>query len=439
MKKISKIISVILTVFLLMSQLCCVAFAEGDQANVTITSNVDGLTRITNKIGSDGTHADVEGTYIQGGVITFTFSEEMDVNTLTPENIIITLGSAGLVKSDKLNSQTLVWSYEPCYEPTSTTYSIDIADLCEGYKDHTVTFTSNVKTIGGKAIVETTKTFTTGRIATTSGYAGSVLKNVAYQRPAKGENGSDRGLLTTYSPQYNNRYATYTGGSDNWVRIDLGNYYDVADVVVYIPYTASGAAWQVNKDVVVAYSCDPDATGATATNLGTIDDAQYWTDTNGNYYASDGGLGFSGWLHPKNSVRARYIFVRANNGGTSGQQLCNVEVIAPVDTVYGEITAKKNNDTVNAFDGAGEYVVSVPVTEYVSGTSDGYMIVAGYDASGVITKINCLPVTKADGVLSLATTFTDTTKSLKAVLIKDFTQPQMLTDALVLPAPTATE
>ena len=90
MKRISKVVSVVLTALLIMSQLCCVAFAAGEQAEVAITSNVDGYAIITNKIGSDGTHADVEGTYVDGGVIAF------ELNNL-PEN---TAGLKLIVSTD---------------------------------------------------------------------------------------------------------------------------------------------------------------------------------------------------------------------------------------------------------------------------------------------------------------------------------------------------
>ncbi len=447
MKKISKVISVVLTALLVMSQLCCVAFAD-DQATVpvTITSNVDGLAMVTNQIATDGTHADMEGTYVQGGIITFTFDgTAMDTSTLTPENIIITLESKNantgkpaycntayiencdfienVGETDISKKYTCIWKYEP-YEATSTSYSISIADMVEGKMIHKVTFTENVKTAEGKSIVPVSKEFTTGRIATTKGYEGKALRNVAYMKTYGASNTATK--MTDYNPNFEDGSSV---GYVNNIRIDLGNYYDIADVALY---TAWAAQDSTKHDVEVFYSNDPDATVDTATYLGTIDDEQQ-NFVDGVNQGTKYGRGLSAWLHPTTLVRARYIFLKSYNSVNKNVNF--IEILSPVDCEYGAITATYNGETVTEFKGEGKYTVSVPVTEYISGSSNGYMIVAGYDASGVITAINCAPVSKADGVLSLATTFTNTTKSLKAVLIKDFTQPQMLTDALVLETP----
>lgn len=439
-KSFKKSLMILLSIIMVFTMVTPVAFANEAVSITFVDSDMesasagDGL-KVTNLVNT-GNGTTVEGKHIPGGIITFNFSEEMDITTLTPENITITLGANTYISASnpKFNSATMQWSYEP-YEVTSTSYSIAIADMCEGTMTHTVTFTDGVKTANQSPITEVTKKFQTGRIATTQSTEGKVIKDVAYGKETKRHNAdgstTDRSQYVRYVTDLNQGEAAYTGTSADYIRIDLGNYYTIYDVITYSFWGAT-PSFNAHWNIDILYSNDPNADASAATRWGALG-ANQWNTSSSLTGSTGGGRGLSRYLSPSAPVRARYIFLRVTSSAAQyGEQLCSVKVLAEVDTDYGAITATKDGNVVTAFTGAGEYVVSVPVTEYVSGSSAAYMIVAGYDASGVITKINCAPVSKSDNKLTLATTFTDSTKTVKAALIKDFTKPQMLTDALVL-------
>ena len=167
-----------------------------------------------------------------------------------------------------------------------------------------------------------------------------------------------------------------------------------------------------------------------AGQYGKVASGTYAGSTTG---SSTGFVGYSKYLHPDHSVRARYVYLKGN-----GDKIVQLSVFGYVDTVYESMTATKDGAEITET-GAGSYTVTCPVHARVAGTSDAYMIVAGYDANGVVTKINCAPVSlenydsnKKTGTLSLTTTFGDTTAKIKAVIIKSISEPYMLTDALVI-------
>lgn len=460
MKKIlKKSLMFLLSLAMVITTVMPVAFAD-ETAEVSITfanlamentTETYGL-RVTNVINSNGEHTDVEGTYIDGGIITFNFGEPMDPATLTPENIKIYLNAAeseGLninttltpeslrfntfyIKdtNTKFNSETNEWTYTP-YEVTETSYSISIADMCEGVMVHEVKFTSGVKTANQEPIAEVTKKFTTGRITTTQSHKGKVLKDVAYGKTVTGN--ASANVITTYSDKNSDRVAL---NASSYIKIDLGGYYDIADIVIRLAIHPTQKDWV--RAVEISCSNDPEETGVTATVLGTIGTEQYYlTSSNGIYGDRYGGLGSSGHLGLSGTThRARYIFLKSSSGAPFVR---SVHVLSPVDADYGVLTAKKDGELVDSFQGAGEYEVSVPAYEYKSGAAGCYMIVAGYDVSGNITAIDCAEVTLDDGVLKRNINFNQSTTSMKAVLIKDFLTPQMLTEALVLNASETNE
>lgn len=419
--------------------LAALAIPVSATKDVTVTASINGLNPdlvISNKISSNGesNRADVEGYLIKSGLVTFTFSERMDISTLIPENITITpakntsSGQVTFIAQGTLNADGTL-PYKP-YAVTDTTYSIAIGDMLEGKLRHDIVFTSRVKTAAGEEMTPYETGFTTGRIAKMPVKPNKIIKNVAYGKTAMREDGTERNKMTSYAPSYN-KTAGIATGSNQYTRIDLGNYYDVADVMVVSFWGAF--SWATDRTMEIRYSCDPKATGAEATLWGEVAKGQYYKNSSGDVELSDGGRGGTRWLHPQKSVRARYIFIKAD--GDAGEQICNVEVLAYVDADFDALKATKDGQEVTEFVGDGTYVVSSKVSEYFAGAADSYMIVAGYDANGVVTTINCAPVSKTtDNVLSLETTFGANTVSMKACLLKSFSQPQMLTDALTLPA-----
>ena len=434
-----KSLMILLSIIMVFTMAAPVAFADEDVtitfANSTIenyTTNAAGL-RITNVPNATATSKDHEGTFV-GNEIVFNFSTEMDVTTLNPENIKIYLGETILMSpaETRLDTTTMEWTYTK-YNATSTTYTIYISDMCEGTMPHIVTFTSGVKTATGASINPVEKKFRTARIATVAPAEGKEIVNVAFGKKFyenKPDGKTEKPKWTNDQPQFTIQDHHTMNKNDS--RIDLGNYYDIEDMVIYV---SPDAYWTCNHQVDVRYSNDPEATWDTATSWASFPQGQYAAQSalqGADWSHAADGRGFSRRLKPTNAIRARYIFVKSINGGDYGEAINEIRIYASVDTDYKEIKATKGGADVTEFTGAGEYVVTVPVKEYVAGSSNGYMIVAGYDANGIITKINCAPVNKANDELTLATTFTDTTKTVKAVLIKDFTQPQMLTDALVL-------
>ncbi len=445
-KSFKKSLMILLSIIMVFTMATPVAFAEDAVdvkitfANSTIenynyTSNAAGI-RLTNVPNSTTSSSNYEGTYV-GNEIVFNFDTEMDPDTLKPENIKIILGESTFMSpaETRLDKDSMEWTYTK-YKATPNTYTIYVSDMCEGTMPHVVTFTSDVKTAAGASINPVEKKFRTARIATVTPAENKEIVNVAfgkkfYENDPAGKKEKTKWTNTQEQFTVDDQHTMNKNDS----RIDLGNYYDIEDMVFYaFPDTD----WTWNKQVDVRYSNDPDATWEEATPWASFPTGQYVdkdTLKSADWNHAADGRGFTRWLHPEKGVRARYIFIKAINGGDYGESINEIRIYASVDTDFGEITATKGGEAVTAFTGEGEYTVSVPVKEYVSGSSNGYMIVAGYDASGVITKINCAPVSKSNDKITLATTFTDTTKSLKAVLIKDFTKPQMLTDALVLEPP----
>ncbi|MBO4898551.1 MAG: hypothetical protein J5590_09665 [Clostridia bacterium] len=404
--------------------------------------------RVTNLYPTASGRESVEGYHIKNGVIKFNFDQAMDESTLTPENIKVKLASSSYINpaNPKFDANTMEWTYEP-YEVTSTSYSISIADMCEGTMVHTVIFTSGVKTADGTPINEVSKKFQTGRIVTTQGTEGKSLMDVAHKKDIKryesdgtlstlasdgtAYNQSKNNLMVDYAPNIDQVGAHFIPAKDAYVKIDLGNYYSIYDVVIYSAW--GDEDFRAHKPVAVAYSNDPAATFSSANSVGTMAANQY--KSSGRLEASDGGRGYSRYLSPATPFRARYIFLRATNTGDTGESASSIKVIADVDTDYGELTAKKDGSAVSKFAGTGTYEVSAPATENKAGSGGAYMIIAGFDANGIVTKIECSEVSVSGGKVSLTTTIENAnTKSLKAILIKSFSEPQMLTDALILPA-----
>lgn len=440
MKKFTKLLSAMLAVMMIVSSIGMIAFAEN--ADVTITfanaalenASAEGSMAITNIVNTASGREVVEGWNI-GNKIVFNFGTAMKPETLNPTNIKIYLGSAYGVTGDRLNKETMEWTYTK-YEATETTYTIYISDMCEGHQVHSVTFTSGVQTADEVPINEVTKKFKTGRVAKDIEPAdGKVLKDVAHGKDFINEStGAAVTVWTAYQADYstdNNTRAFMSNGKS--YKIDLGNYYDIEDVVFY---SFRNMSWAWNQTVKAAYSNDPNATYETATPFGTFAKSQYMNSTDAGAYndgANKGGRGIARWLRPADSVRARYIFLKCESGDY-GEPVMEVRVIANVDTDYGQMTATKDGAAATTCTGAGEYTFTVPATQHVADTAGGYMIVAGYDINGVITAIKCNPAEYADSALTMTATMPANTVSIKASLIKDFTSPYLVTDALELPA-----
>lgn len=412
--------------------------AASASSEVSITSNLDSydftkgrVWGITNLM--SGAYKDDK--YVENGLIVYTFSEDMDVSTLMPENIVLKAEDKsealqGLYP-ERYNSETKVMNYS-AYSKSAREYSIDIGTLPLGNVNYTLTFTTNVKTAAGEPITETTKNFRTGRIVELPFVQGKAIVDVAaekqvFPKEIVNQNGGAADSSNLVNP--NKEYFTGTSQSDTYklsggVTIDLGNYYDIAQVRTT---TKSGYTWQLaNIDVYASMAKVTPASDSFGSKVGTISKSAFAYAADGD---NTGGLGQVAALAPDGGVvRTRYLTFKSSGDAPTG----TLQAFAYIDSDYGNMTAVKGEETVTNFNGAGTYVVSCPVKEYISGTGSAYMIFAGYDNEGKITKLVCEPVNPIEGNVTITAEFDSKTVSAKATLFKSFSKPQMLTDALIL-------
>ena len=434
---LKKVLSVVTMAALLMTSVI-VASASSE---VSITSNLDSydFTKgsawgITNLM--SGAHKDDK--YVENGLIVYTFSVDMDVSTLTPENIVLKAENKsealqGLY-SERYNPETKVMNYS-AYSKSAREYSIDIGTLPLGNVNYTLTFTANEKTAAGETIIETTKNFRTGRIVELPFVQGKAIVDVAAKKqviPEKIKNqnwtGGENNIVDSSNLVNPNKdFFTGTSQSDTYklsdgVTIDLGNYYDIAQVRTT---TKSGYSWQLADINVYASMAKVTPTSDSfGSKVGTISKSAFAYAANGD---NTGGLGQVAALNV-NGVRTRYLTFKSSGDAPTG----TLQAFAYIDSDYGNMTAVKGEETVTNFNGAGTYVVSCPVKEYISGTGSAYMIFAGYDDEGKITKLVCEPVNPTEDNVTITAEFNSETVSAKATLFKSFSKPQMLTDALIL-------
>ena len=455
MKKLTKLLSAMLVVMMVVSSVAsAVTITPGGGAvafgtNPTKVTNFIGCNRSVNGALADKDNDTQAGTvgYATKGMITFTFDEDMDVDTLIPENIKIfgyiasqvnTAGAAisqrGL-KNDRYNDDKSV-NYQP-YSKSAREYVIWMGDLASrGYR---ITFSSNVKTAAGEAITEQTFVVSIGKNAKMPYREGKRIVKVGYNKPAIDQDGTV--IKTTLGTNITGDPCGYSNASGNakitaggWWKIDLGNIYEVADVTTYDGYNPGDRCTQ---KIEIYYSSDPNsgfgADQVTPTLWGELGTAnRLSSETLGSNNAT--GVDGDRWLNPANTVNARYIFVKNIDSATAKIQ--GLDIFGYVDNYYTTITAEKGGEAVTNFTGGGAYTFKAPVIDYVdSDDATAYMIVAGYDVDGIITNIKCEPVSYDGGYLTLDATMPDNTVKAKAALIESFTSPYLLTDALeLLPA-----
>ena len=157
MKKLTKLMSAILAVMMIVSSIGMIAFAENadvsikfwNQAVENASGTAQGGLVISNiyKTGANDARNANEGWSL-GNKITFNFGTAMDPKTLTPENIKIilkgsTTATTALTGLNELNAArvdvvdngdgtfTNYLKYQPS-EVTSTSYSVNMSDFIEG-------------------------------------------------------------------------------------------------------------------------------------------------------------------------------------------------------------------------------------------------------------------------------------------------------------------
>lgn len=410
-------------------------FVSADSSDISIDFIYEGKT-VTNMLEMPGLSDNVsdynsliehQGEFVSDGLLVFEFSEEMDISTLTSDNITIDYEPLYYVEGEYVSYGKNHLVYEP-YKVSSKQYIIDIGDMYRGYTKHTVTFTNNVRTASGNSINEIIKTFNTGRISTLPHIEGKALVNVAYQKPITGPANVNK--LTAYNVDKSvySQYAFLSGYSilNGIYCIDLGNYYNVGAVEMI--YKNKHNSWDSNRAITI-YASNYYSQGNLdyATKIGAlplIPDE----NTSNSYYVSPGGAAGTRCLNFDNTSYARYIYL--NSSANEAPQF--VHIIAYVDTAYGNLTAVKDGNVVNEFAGEGEYTFRCIADEYVDETGGGYMIIAGYDSGNKLTTLVCEKVEIVDGEISLSAEFNASTKLIKTCLFRSFEKPQMLTDALIL-------
>ena len=249
---------------------------------------------------------------------------------------------------------------------------------------------------------------------------GKRIVQIGFDKPVYDKNGAavtaTGGKMVTGTPgDYSQYWTGLSIPAGDWWKIDLGNIYEVADLSTYDYYNVRST-----MAMDIYYSSDPNA-GFNADQVAPT--------------GADNSTGVNGdrWLNPDSVVTARYIFIK--NEGTSGATINGLDIFGYVDNYYTTLTAEKDGETVTECSGDGTYTIKAPVLDVIGDDdASGYMIVAGYDASGVITTIKCEPVSYDAGYLKLDATMDNGTVSIKAALIESFANPYLLTDALILPA-----
>lgn len=436
----------------------------GANTDASLTGNTD-LANAPTGVLSDTTSdvmCDAVG-YPVTGEIKFQFDEEMDVDTLIPENITITpvgissgagenYGRVNDTPNDRgfldsnFNATEKTVKYTPLRK-SATEYVIWLGDLAPGL-GFIVKFTSNVKSASGTAITETKFKIGTRLIARMPYREGKKIVEIGYNKPTYDQDGSlvlskhaswNGVNITGHIADYSGSFGSQSIEAGNWWKVDLGNIYEVGDIAIY----DGNDTWrQNNQKIEIYYSSDPNSGFNTDQTAPT-----YWGDMNAanrpsNY--ANGSLnkwGTNGdrWLNPESGDKtARYIFLK--NAGSGSADIQGVEVFGYVDNYYTTITAEKDGAAVTECTGAGTYTFKAPVLDFVGAKdASGYMIVAGYDSNGVTTAIKCEPVSYTDGYFTLEAAMPDDTVSIKASLIEDFTSPYLVTDALELPAATSAQ
>ena len=453
MKKLTKLLSALLVVMMVVSSVAsAVTITPGGGAvayktEPTMRSNIYGANKSTNSALGEADNSTIAATigWAFDGKITFTFDEDMDVDTLTPENIkVFTYAPADInkdsaspvkkgLKDERYNSDLSV-IYQPLNK-SAREYVLWAGDFAA--RPYRVIFSSNVKTAAGNAIAEQTFVFRLGKNAKMPYREGKRIVKVGFNQPAVNQDGTT--ILTSSTSEnitgvpvdYSGRGAQAKITASGWWKIDLGNIYEVGDVVTYDSYDI-----RCTQAIEVYYSSDPNSGFGADQVLPTL-----WGELgtanrpSGTTSGSDNATGVNGdrCLSPSTTVTAQYIFLK--NIDTATAEIQGLDILGYVDNYYTTISASKGGVPVSNCSGDGTYTFKAPVVDYV-GDNDAtaYMIVAGYDADGVVTTIKCSPVTYDNGYLTLEATMENGTASIKAALIESFASPYLLTDALILPA-----
>jgi len=345
----------------------------------------------------------------QIGAITYTFTQAVDPESLTAENVVVKKGSS-------------VVSVNPA-RITDTQYVIDKSSLSSD-SSYSITFKSGCKTSDGKKMLsDKTFNFQTGTIADMPYKEGCAIKNVALGKNVTGVLTGGSGEMNCIVDGVTSRgdaFSVFTGGANNHLVIDLGDYYDIGSLRYVGP--DDGRKYFMSGLVISGSATSSDV---------TKDIVTLYTSTVGDNDVTPEMCDITEKVNPGQKLR----YIRMYNS-KRGMFMSEFMAFAYVKTDFGAWTA-------TAFDNnspAGTYTFSKPINEY-NGNNTYYMVLNAYDVNGhkTATKVKSFTFTQTTGVLSENITVPANTVGINAQIVSDLATMKQVTDPITIGAAVTKE
>ncbi|MDY3928071.1 MAG: S-layer homology domain-containing protein [Clostridia bacterium] len=325
------------------------------------------------------------------GIITFTFTEDMNVESLTSENIVI-------------KSNGTVVQYEP-YKADMRTFVIDKASL-ESDSKYEITFTEGCLTAENcKLWKPKTFTISTGTIIPAKYREGYIIKLVSRNKPVRGTINTSfypNAKLSMVVDGYKDSYVHMTEG----VVIDLQDYYEVCAFALAGP--GSSGWYHLDSAVLSGSDYDEDFSAEDKT-MYTFPSSQTGVTPLCNTMMSA----------VQNVGKIRYLKLQKK-----GLLIRELEAYAYVSTEFGTWETQE-------FRGVGSYTFKKDIIENEkNGTY--YMIINAYDEKGLSTSCKVLEVTALDGKLSGQIEADTNTVGITASIVADLASMEQVTDGVTI-------